>query len=870
MSIATCVYRVLLRAFPPAFRRRFEADMTAVFVDRHRRARMAGIGAVLLFWMRIVPDVIAYGIAERRLDRRADGRTSMIQSVLQDARYGLRTLRSQPALTFTAIATLAIGIGATTAVFSVADAVFLRSLPYPGADRVVVLSDVNRERGFSGNVAVPNFDDWRASVTVFEAAAAWSRVEVNVAGPAGAERIPAGLVTGDFFDLVGARPIAGRVFGDDAREPGFDTVAVITEAAWSRLFGRAADAIGRAAVLDGVAHTVVGIVPRVPGLEDVEVFTPLARTGAALQRRNHAYRAHARLTPGVTVEQAESALDVVAKRLAAAYPETNTGWSVSVTPLAVELAGDVNQSIWLLAGVVGLLLLLTCTNVAGLLLSRASDRRREFAVRTALGAPRGRLIRQLLTESVVLSLLGAIAGLVVAQWSMATILRIILPAGREWALPSLSLPVLAFAAIVSVLTGILFGLAPALTVRQAGPQQDLRAGPAVSGGRRMRSVLAFAQLTLACVLLVGSALVLTSLVRILGIDPGFDARDVVTFRITPPRATHADGAALTTFFDTLSARLGALPQVRSAAATGGLPMAGSTTVRGAIPAGDPLPARGEEKLVAYQVSTPGYLRTLGMRVAGRDFTAADTASSRPVAIVNESMARLLFPDGAAIGREILIHTDETAPREVVGVVADVRYRGLERPILPQYFVPFAQAPRRTMTMAMKVTAPVSLADIRQIVQALDPSLPVYDVRPLDAVVRGSIASRQAQTATLTMFGGLAVLLAAIGLHGVIATGVRERRREIGIRMAIGASVGDVRRQFLRQGLGLAAGAVAAGLAASVALVSWSRELLFGLEALTAPPLAGVAAIVLFVALLATWLPARDATRVSPVETLRGE
>ena len=794
----------------------------------------------------------------------------MMQSLLQDARYGLRTLRKQPGMTITAIATLAIGIGATTAVFSVADTVFLRPLPYPGADRVVALSDVNRERGFSGNVAVPNFDDWRASVTIFEAAAAWSRVDVNVAGPAGAERVPAGLVTGDFFNLVGARPTIGRLFGDDAREPGLETVAVLSENAWSRLFGRANDAVGKTAVLDGVAHTVVGVIASVPGLEDVEVWTPLARSGAALQRRNHAYRAYARLAPGVTIEQATSALDVVAGRLASAYPETNTGWSVGVTTLQAELTGDLDSSIWLMSGIVGLLLLLSCTNVAGLLLSRASDRRREFAVRTALGAPRRRVIRQLLTESVVLSLLGAVAGLIVARLSLAMMLRIVVPAGQEWARPSLSLPVLAFAAAVSVITGILFGLAPALTVRKAGPQSGLRGGAASTGGRRTRSVLAFAQLTLASVLLVGSALVITSLFRVLAIDPGFDPRNVMTFRITPPRATYADNTAVTRFFDTLASRLEALPQVSSVGATGGVPMAGSTTVRGAIRAGDPLPARGEEKLVTYQVSTPGYLETLGIRVAGRDFTTADTATARPVAIVNESMARLLFPDGAALGREILIHTDETTPREIVGVIPDVRYRGLERPILPQYFVPFSQAPRRTMTVAMKATGPVGLADVRSIVQSIDPSLPVYDVRPLDRVVRGSIAGREAQTTILTLFGVVAVMLAAIGLHGIVATGVRERRREIGIRLAIGASIGDVRTLFLRQGLLLAAGAIVLGLATSIGLVLWSRQLLFGLSSLTATPLVSVAAIVLFVALVATWLPAREATRVSPLETLRGD
>lgn len=864
--------RLLLLTFPATFRRRFGEDMTAVLTDRWHAARRAGLVATMTFWPRAAADAIRHGMAERSAERCAtSGRDSMLRSLLQDVRYALRTLGKQRGVTLTIVATLALGIGATTAVYSVADALMLRPLPFPNADRLVSLQSVNQERGFSGNVAVPDFDDWRAGVDAIDAGAAWTASEANLAGLDGAERVSAGLVTGEFFSLVGATPTLGRVFGDDARTPGLEHVVVLSEGAWARLYGRSPDAVGRTAVLDGVAHAVVGVVPAVAGLDHIEVWRPLARTGAASARTNHAYRAYARLKPDVTVEQATAQFNAVAARLEAEYPESNHGWRVSLTPLQEELTAGLNQAVTLVGAIVVLLLLIACSNVAGLLMSRAADRRREFAVRTALGAGRRRIVRQILTECVVLGVMGGAAGLAVAWWSTDALTAVLASDEGLWRTPTLSVQVLAFATVMSVATGLLFGLAPALTLGTARPQQQLRSAGSGAGrsGRRTRSTMAFVQMAIASVLLVGAALLTTSLYRALQVDPGFDPDNVMTFRVTAPAATYGEGQALTQFFSTLTERLGALPQVASAGVMSSLPMAGNSTIRQVIRVDEPVPERGNERWVLYQVSSPGYVAASGMGLlAGRDFSAADRETSPPVALVNESLARALWPDGGGVGRMILVPGDEVIPREVVGILADIRYRGLNRPVLPQYHVPFSQAPRRTMAVAVRATAPLGVTEITRTVASIDPTLPVYDVVMLSDLMRQSIASQRAMTTTVALFGGLAVALAAVGLHGIIATGVRERRREIGIRMAIGATASQVRRLFLRQGMTIAMLAVGLGLAASHWAVRWSQGQLFGLQAPGPVLLAAVAAMVLGIALAATWLPARVACRVNPVESLR--
>jgi putative ABC transport system permease protein len=879
-SIAMRVYRFLLRLFPPSFRARFGGDLTDVFADRLAAARRKGRIAILLLWLRTTADMARHGLAERwTVRRQLDGaakrtrRTTMIESLRQDVRYAMRTLKRRPGFTAVAVTTLALGIGATTAVFSVADALLFRSLPYPAGGRLVSAEEVNARLGFSGNLAMPNFDDWSRSTPSIELATAWTSADVNLASPGDAERVRGALVTPSFFAMLGAKPVLGRVFREEEREPGRERVALISERAWRRLFGQARDVVGRTATLDGVAHEIVGVVTAAPAFENTDVYRPLVKDGPAASRRNHAYQGVARLGPGATIESATRELDTIFGRLEAAYPDTNRGWRLRLRPLQSTLTEDLNATVALLGAVVATLLVIGCANIASLLTSRARERRREFAVRTALGASRPRLIRQVITECVVLGLLGAAAGVAIASWGMGAIVRLIGTGSALWNTPQLDWRVIGFAMVLSVATGLLFGLLPALTSSRGHPQEAMRGGAAsvTRAGRRLRTSLTFVQIALALVLLVCASLLVSSLTRVLQVDPGFRAEDVVTFRVTPSRATYADAPALVVYFESLIERLRTLPGVSGIGAVSGLPLARNSVIRGVIRLGEPVPAPDKVRLALYQVATPGYVAAMGMTLlGGRDFTNADTATAPPVALINQSLARTLWPGGDPIGQEILVHTDEKLPRTVIGVFADVHHLGLDARVGPHYIVPLRQAPVRTMSLALKLAQPLVQAELRRVTASLDPALPIYDVRTVDEILSGSLSTRKALAITLVLFGVIALTLASVGLYGTVAAGVAERRREIGIRLSLGASQSHVLRLFIRQGMLVALAATVVGLVATHWVTPLVRQFLFQVTPLDSPSLGAAAGGVLVVALLATWIPARQAVTVDPVETLRAE
>jgi putative ABC transport system permease protein len=856
-------YRLLLRIFPHDFRARFGADFADVFADRQRAARARGRLALAAFWLRATTDLAIHGIAERR-DQ--PGSTTMLSTWARDVSFGVRALRQAPGTALIAIVTLALGIGASTAVFSMTEAFVLRALPYPGADRLVALTDDNTERGQSVNVALPNFDDWRASVEAIEAAAAWQTADVNLVGASGADRVVGASVTDEFFDVMGAVPTVGVVLG---RQNGQPNSAVISERIWRQAFGGRPDVIGTSVVLDGLPYDLVGVIPNIAGLMDVDVWRPIVRTGVAARRTSHGFRAVARLRPGVTIDQARAQFDVVAARLASAYPESNKGWQAGVTPLQETLTEDLDQVLVLIGAVAGLLLVIACTNVAGLLVARAVDRRREFAVRAALGAPRARLVRQLLTESVMVSVAGAAVGLVVAIWTTGLIVTLVPEDVVPVRDPSLSWTVLAFATLIAIATGVLFGLAPALSASRPVSQDQLRDG-AVStpaGARRLRHALVFVQVALASVLLVGSGLLVVSLWRALRVDPGLDPRSVLTFRVTPPHGTHADAPALTAYFDALLRRLSVLPQVDVAGAVSSLPMADDDTISSVRRPDEPAPARGQERWALYQVSTPGYLRASGTRlIGGRDFTDADATDSERVTIVNESLARELWPGQNPIGRDVILEPDR--PYRVIGLIADVRQFGLDQRLYPQYFVPFRQSPVRSLSVALRLRAPLSPDDLRAALASVDRSIPLYSLRPFESVTANSLTARRNLAGIVAFCGATAVILAAIGLYGIIATGVRDRRREIGIRMALGATRASVVALFMRRAAMLAACGVAAGLMASYWATGLVEQFLFGVERLDATTIAAVSVALLVVTIGTSWWSARHAARVNPIEALR--
>lgn len=869
-------YRLLLFAFPQAFRARFGDDMAEAFADRRRAARARGRAAVIALWWHTATDMLAHGLAERRSTARlahaATMRGSMGQSIIRDLQYGLRTFRKRPVASAAAVLILAVGIGATTAVFSVNDALIWRPLPYPDADRLVLVEERNDPLGFAGNVAIENFDEWQGRVPSVEAAAAWAISDVNLAGADEAARVRGAVITPGLFDLNGARQVLGRAIQAADREMGRHLVAVLSEGAWRRLFGGAPDVIGRSVLLDSVPHVVVGVVTGVAGFADVDVWRPLTRSRDGGGRREHAFRAVARLAPGVPIERAASEIDGVYAALEVAHPETNRGWRARLTPLKEVMIEDLTTMVRLSGAVVAVLLLIACANVANLLLARASERQREFAVRRALGAERARLLRQVLTESLLLAGAGALAGLGVA-WAVTKALVAVLAAETTlWLTPGLDARMLGFATGVAVATAVIFGVLPALVMSRVEPQVAMRQGVASSASparRRLGTALTFAQMTLACLLLIAAGLLLNSLQHALRVDPGFDGEGVITFRVTPARSAYADATSLERFYDTLLTELRRLPQVAHAGAVSGLPLAGNSIVRGVIRPDEPIPALDAVRLTLHQAATPGYVSAVGIRLrAGRDFTSADSTTAAPVAIVNRSLADALWPAADPIGREILVHTDEQTPRRVVGVTDDVRHVGLDAPVYPQYFVPFAQSPARSMSVTVRSTAPVPAGDLRRVVAGLDPSLPLYEMQTLDALLDDAIGTRRALTLGLTAFGLVALVLAVTGLAATVGTAVTERRREIGIRLALGATPRGIASLFLRQGAAVAGLGVVAGLGLSRLTAPFLEELLFGVTPLDAPSVASAVVTLLAAAMAATWAAARPATRVDPLETLR--
>jgi predicted permease len=864
------LYRLLLRCFPPSFRHRFGGDMAETFADRIDRARPRGRLAVAAAYVRGMRDTIRHGLAERRRSARLTRRMTMWEAIGQDLRFGLRTFRRSRGTAVAAVVTLAIGMGMSTAVFSVSDALVMRALPYPLADRLVSLTD-DRESGGSFNVALPNFDDWRASVDAIEVAAAWTTSDVNLVGATGSERVRGVAVTGEFFALVGAAPFLGRTFDDDAGRAVPDGIAVLSERAWRRFFGGRRAIDGATVRLDGVAHEVIGVVRVVPGFVDVDVWRPLPRTGGALVRRSHAFRAMARLREGVSLDQARAQLAVVSERLAAQHPDTNKGWRAGVTPWQAAVTEDLGDVLVLVGWIAAAVLIVAATNVAGLLVARAADRQRELAVRAALGASRRRVLRQLLIEHAIVSVAGAGGGLLVAALATGLVVGL-LPADvvpvRE---PGLSGRVLAFAGILAVVIGAVLGVLTARAAMRQQSQQRLRdaAVSTSAGGRRVRQGLVLVQLTVASALLVGVGLLASSLWRAVRVDPGVDPRSVLTFMVTPARTTHADAAALDAYYESLLGRLAALPEVEASGATSNIPMSDNETISTVRRPDEPAPKRGEERFALHLVSTPGYMRAIGSRIlGGRDFTDEDRPGSEPVAIVNESLARDLWPDGQALGRTIVLEPDVS--HRVVGLVADTRHFGLDQTTYPAYWVPRRQTSARTMGVALRLRGDLPFERLRDLMISVDPAVPLYRVRTLEELTRGSLAIRRSLTAATAACGVTVVLLAVVGLYGVVASGVRDRRREIGIRLALGATAGRVVGLFLRRATVLSMAGVGAGLVMSLWTTSLLEGQLFGIEPLDPPTMAACAAGLALTTLAANWWSARQAARVDPIETLRAE
>ena len=800
-----------------------------------------------------------------------------MENLLQDLRYGFRLLLKRPGFTAIAIVTLALGIGANTAIFSVVNAVLLRPLPFTDPDRLVLFYGTNRQMGFSGQWAVCDADypDWKSQSESFGQIAAYQRRFFNLTDGE-PERLLASAVDADLFALLGVQPVLGRTFTAEEAQPGNEAVAVISHKLWQRRFGSDSTAIGKVVRFDGKSHTVIGVMPS--GFEfpnQSEVWTPLVLTTDCSNAFNQVV---ARLKPGVPLKQAQEDAGAVFRRLSERHSKGDAESEMTVIPLKEFVVANTRPVLLVLLGAVSLVLLIACANVANLLLARAASRQREMAIRRALGATRSRIVLQLLVESVILSALGGAMGVLFAVWGLEG-LRAFMPAGVPRA-ETIAIDgwVLVFALAVSLVSGIIFGLAPALHSSKTDLGLSLKEGErAVSetrSRRRVRSALVISEFALAMVLLISAGLLIKSFIRLIEVKPGFDPRNVLTMNVILPDSRYEKPADMTNFYRTAIERFQNVPGVRAAGAVFGLPL-GDMGVNGDFTIeGKPPPAAGvtASKLV---VST-GYFRAMGIPLmSGRFFAETDSDKSAQVVIISENMAEMFWPGEDPIGKRLQPGFRSKPMCTVAGVVGNVHQNGFAKNAPMAIYMPDSQAPVFLLSAAAFVVRtevpPQSLAGtFRRELQEIDKELPLYDVRSMEELVSRSVSEPRFNMLLLAVFAGLALALASIGIYGVMAYSVAERTREIGIRMAMGAQAEDVVRLILKQGTVLISFGLALGLAASFALTRVISNFLFGVSATDPLTFAGIAFLLGVVALIACYIPARRATRVDPMVALRYE
>lgn len=817
-----------------------------------------------------------------------------MESFFQDIRFSLRSLRKSPGFVTIAILTLALGIGANSALFSVVDGVLLRPFPFEKPEQLVIVWETSARftRMFA---SPPNFADWRAQNTSFADLGAFREASFTLTGSGDAERIDGTRVSGSLFSMLGVSPAVGRTFTADDDKPGAALVVLLSHDFWQQRFGGRRDILGQHITLSSQPHIVVGVMPAgfafpppvtirtegsIPALR-AKLWTPLGLDYAGGQRAAHFMSVLGRLKPGVSIEQAQSGLQTIAQHLAEQFPQSNQGWSVQLVPLQQEVTGEVRPALLLLLGGVGFVLLIGCANIANLFLTRAASRKSEIAVRLALGASRGRLARQLLTESLLVAAAGGAAGLLLSYWGLDALLALSpynLPRMDEIAVDG---RVVLFTVAASLATGLLFGLAPVLQLRDlktfATLRETSRDAAGGMGGRRLRNALVVSELALSMVLLLGAGLFLKSFLRLQGVNPGFEKGERITFRIFPPGAKYP-AERRSALFNQMQERLATVPRVRAAGYSTDLPLATDRQGRDFHVQGQPPSPAGQENHANVSLVSPTYFAAMGMTVRqGRAFSEADHATSAPVVIVSESLARRHLGDGNPVGQRISVGSREGPFREIVGVLADERHNRLDSAPYPNIYMPHAQVPWNvaiSFVLRTESDAASVIAAARREVSALDSELPIFDVRTLASVVDDSIAQPRFSTFLLAVFASAALLLAALGIYGVIAYSVAQRTREIGIRMALGAQPPDVLLLMLGQGMNLSATGIAIGLAGGAGCALLLRRilgsLLFETDAADPVTFAGVALALMAVAMAATYLPARRATRVDPLVALRYE
>jgi len=804
----------------------------------------------------------------------------------QDLRFGTRLLLRSPGFTIVAVLTLALGIGGATAVFSVVDGLMRKPLPYANPDRLVrpatIVKRLDTDRA---TVAFADILDWKAQRDLFEAVSAYSPADDDITGAdALPERLRGLRVDEDYFRVMGAVPFLGRPFTAQENLPGAGRVAVLSHGLWMRRFGGDEKILNRGIELNGVPCTVIGVMPKDSTWpEDAEIFRPLGLGGAlppdVLRRDNHVFQALARLGPGVPLEGAQARLTAMGARIA--QTETNradTNWKLH--PLDEWIVGPaLRRTVLVLLGAVLFVLLIACVNVANLLLARGAVREREVAIRSALGAGWTRLAVQFLVESLLLAAAGGIGGIVLGYWGLKGLIRFAPPGVPRLDQVGIDSAVFAFSAGLCLVTAILTGVLPAIRAARLAPAESFheagRGSSASLRSGRLRSLLVVSELALAIVLLTGAGLLVRSLGQLQQVDPGFPTRNLITMQVTLPNSRYAGPPQVASAFERIAEGIGRVPGVVHAVATSSLPLGGGGNYLGRVflTEGQPEPPVSKDTQGQWSVIQPGYFRVMGIPIVeGRAFSDRDNQGSTPVIVISRSMARQMFPGQSPLGRRIRSWRDENLYREIVGVVADVRYWSQDQDIVNNVYVPHKQNSWRRLVLAVRTQGDPGalLKSLQTEIWSHDNRLSISEIRTMDEVVDLALARPRFSMFVLGIFALAGAVLAAIGIYGVMSYSVAQRRREIGIRMALGALRGDVLRMVARRALVLAGTGVICGVAGALALTGLMRTLLFGVSPTDARTYVAVSVLLIFVALVASYVPARRAARIDPVITLRYE
>lgn len=800
--------------------------------------------------------------------------------MIKDVRYAIRTLLKRPGFLVVALSTLALGIGATTAMFTVVNSVLLRPLQFPEPERIVLLESVNPHLGITrSNMSVPDVVDWQQQSQSFEQIAGFIKWGAFLATGEETVRMRAAGVSPEFFPLFRTAPLSGRTIQASDVQADSQPVTVISYALWQRHFGGAADVVNRKITLSGVTGTIIGIMPagfNYP--DDTELWTAYPLNASRERRDNRYLNVVSRLKPGVSIAQAQAELDTISQRLGQDFVETNSGWGVRLTELRERLVGELRPWLLMLFGAVAFVLLIACANVANLLLARAAYRQKEVALRTALGASRWRVVRQLLTESLLLSVVSGALGLGLSVWLIKLLIAISPPDSPRFDEISINWQVFLFAFGVTILAGVLFGLVPALQTSRTDLNETLkesgRSGSPGGSRNRIGGFLIVSEVALSFVLLAGAGLLIKSFMHLREIDPGFRPDNVLAMRMTLPSGKYKQGEARVQIYQQLIEKVKALPGVQAAGAVLSLPLGGDTfnLGRGVLLEGRPATPE-EASSAAHLTVTPDYFRTLNIPLEeGRTFTDQDNAQSAKVVIVNETMARQLWAGKSPIGKRFSLWRDEKFSREVVGVVGDTKM-SLDEYAEPQMYVPYAQdANWGSLSLVVRTNGePTAVAAaVREAIKSVDKGVATYNLKTMNDLVSTSAAPRRVPMLLLSSFAAIAMLLAMIGIYGITSYYVTQRTHEIGIRMALGAQIADVLKLVLRRAMVLAVIGVVVGVAGAIAVTRYLEALLFGVKPIDVITFAAVALGLVIVALVASLIPARRATKVDPLTALRYE